>query len=49
MIYDDTYTFEQLYIGKTRLNVEIRWEENEDTQKDAEPAKYLRNHQVKVI
>ena len=33
-----------MYIGETRRNMEIRSEKYEDTHKDSEPPKHLRNH-----
>ena len=35
---------EQTYIGETRRNVELRWEEHENTSKDSEPAKHLKEN-----
>ena len=35
---------QESYIGETVRNVEIRWQEHEDTQKDSEPAKHLKNN-----
>ena len=32
------------YIGKTRRNAELRWEEHENTSKDSEPAKHLKEN-----
>ena len=31
-------------MGETVRNVEFRWQEHEDKQKDSEPAKYLKNN-----
>ena len=33
---------EQIYIGKTGPNVELRWEELENISKDFEPSKHLK-------
>ena len=33
-----------IYEGETVRTVEIRWQEHEDTQKDSEPAKHLKNN-----
>ena len=33
-----------IHFGETVRNVEIRWEEHEDMQKDSEPAKHLKNN-----
>ena len=35
---------EETYIGETRRNVELQWEEHENTSKDSEPAKYLKEN-----
>ena len=35
---------EQIYIGESRRNVELRWEEQENTFKDSEPAKHLKEN-----
>ena len=35
---------QESYIGETVRNVEIRWQEHEDTQKYSEPAKILKNN-----
>ena len=35
---------EQTYIDETRRNVELRWEEHENTSKDSEPAKRLKEN-----
>ena len=32
MFYNGTCTYKESHIGGTRSNVEIRWEEHEDTQ-----------------
>ena len=44
LIYEGVCSFQESYIGETVRNVEIRWQEHEDTQKDSEPAKYLKNN-----
>ena len=44
VIYEDVCSCQESYIGETVRNVEIRWQEHEDTQKDSEPAKHLKNN-----
>ena len=47
VIYKGVCVCEQTYIGETRLhltNVELRREEHEDTSKDSEPAKHLKEN-----
>ena len=44
VIYEGVYSCQESYIGETVRNVEIRWQEHEDTQKDSEPANYLKNN-----
>ena len=41
MIYEGVCSCQESYIGET---VEIRRQEYEDTQKDSEPAKHLKNN-----
>ena len=36
--------WEQKYISETRHNVELRWKEHENTSKDSEPAKHLKEN-----
>ena len=43
MIYERVCSCQESYIGETVRNIEISWQEHEDTQKDSEPAKYLQN------
>ena len=43
MIYEGVCSCQESYIGETGRNVELRWQEHEDTQKDSEPAKHLKN------
>ena len=43
VIYEGVCSCQESYIGETVRNVEIRWQEHEDTQKDSEPAKHLKN------
>ena len=38
------FVIKHYYIGESRRNVRIRWDEHEDPKKDSEPAKQLRNH-----
>ena len=42
MIYERVCSYHKSYIGETARNVEIRWQEHEDTQKYSEPAKHLK-------
>ena len=42
MIYKGVCSCQESYIDETVRNVEIRWQEHEDTQKDLEPAKHLK-------
>ena len=44
VIYEGACSCQESYIGETVRNVEIRWQEHEDTQKDSEPAKHLKNN-----
>ena len=44
VIYEGVCSCQESYIGETVRNVEIRWQEHEDTQKDSEPAKHLKNN-----
>ena len=45
VIYQGVCSCLESYIGGTVRNVEIRWQEHEDTQEqDSEPAKHLKNN-----
>ena len=44
VIYEGVCSCQESYIGETVRNVEIRWQEYEDTQKDSEPTKHLKNN-----
>ena len=44
VIYEGVCSCQEPYIGETARNVEIRWQEHEDVQKDSEPAKHLKNN-----
>ena len=44
MIYEEVCSCQESYIGETVRNIEIRWQEYEDTQKDSEPAKHLKSN-----
>ena len=44
VIYEGVCSCQVSYIGETVRNVEIKWQEHEDTQKDSEPAKHLKNN-----
>ena len=41
-IYDSICSCSANYIGETKRNVETRWNEHENSNKDSEPAKNLR-------
>ena len=44
MIYEGVCSCQESYVGDTVRNVEIRWQEHEDTQKDSDPAKHLKKN-----
>ena len=44
MIYECACSCQESHIGETVRNVEIRQQEHEDTQKDSEPVKHLKNN-----
>ena len=44
MIYKGVCSCQESYIGETGRTVETRWQEHEDTQKDSELAKHLKNN-----
>ena len=44
VIYEGVCSFQESYIGETVRNVETRWQEHEDKQKDREPAKHLKTN-----
>ena len=44
VIYEGVCVCEQTYIGETGRNVELRWEEHENTSKDTEAAKHLKEN-----
>ena len=44
VIYEGVCVCEQGYIGEKRRNVELRWEEHENTSKGSEPAKHLKEN-----
>ena len=44
MIYEGACFCQESYIGESVRNVENRWQEHKDTQKDSEPAKHLKNN-----
>ena len=43
VICEGVCSCQESYIGETVRNVEIRWQEHDDTQKDSELAKHLKN------
>ena len=44
VIYIGVCSCQESYVGEALRNVEIRWQENEDTQKDSQPEKHLKNN-----
>ena len=44
VIYEGVYSCQESNIGETVRNIEIIWQEHEDTQKDSEPVKHLKNN-----
>ena len=44
VIYEEVCVCEQIYIAKTKRNVELRWEEHKNTSKDSKPAKHLKEN-----
>ena len=46
VIYEGVCVCEQTYIGETRRNIELRWEEHENTSKDSEPANHLKENLI---
>ena len=46
VIYEGVCSCKESYIGETVRNAEIRWKEHEDTKKDSEPARHLKNNQA---
>ena len=44
VIYDWVCVCGQTYISKTGQNIELRWEEHENTSKDFKPGKYLKKN-----
>ena len=43
-VYEGVCSCQESYIGEAVRNVEIRWQEHEDTQKNSELAKHLKNN-----
>ena len=43
-IYEGICTCKENYIGETKRNVETRWKEHQNINKDSEPAKHLREY-----
>ena len=43
-IYEGVCSCGQTYIGETKRNVELRWDEHNDARKSSEPAKHLFHH-----
>ena len=41
-IYEGICSCSQVYIGETKRNVEVRWKEHENINKDSNPARHLR-------
>ena len=44
VIYEGVCACEQTYIGGTRRNIQLRWYKHENTSKDSEPAKHLKQN-----
>ena len=44
VIYEGVCVCEQTYIGEMRHNVELRWEEHENTSKDSKSARLLKEN-----
>ena len=44
VIYEGVCVCEQTYIGETRRNVELLWEEHENTSKDIKAEKHLKEN-----
>ena len=44
VIFESVCSYQESYIGETVRNIEIGWQEHEDTQRDSEPAKHLKNN-----
>ena len=44
MVYKDTCSCDETYIGETTCNASIRWEEYNDPTNNSEPAKHLKNN-----
>ena len=43
-IYEGICSCGKNYIGETQRNMETRWNEHQNLEKNSEPAKHLRNH-----
>ena len=44
MVFEGVCSCQESYIGENVRNVESRWQEHEDTQKNSKPAKHLKNN-----
>ena len=44
-IYEGVCSCKESYMGETIRKAEIRWKEHEDTKKESEPARHLKNNQ----
>ena len=44
VIYKGDYSFESRYIGETKSNAGIRWNEHKNPTKSSEPSKHLRSN-----
>ena len=44
VIFESVCSYQESYIGETVRNIEIGWQGHEDTQRDSEPAKHLKNN-----
>ena len=46
VIYQGVCVSEQTYIGETRHNIGLQWEEHENTSKDSQPANHLKENLI---
>ena len=44
VVYEKICTWKESYIGETKRNVEIRWEEHSNTNKISEPSRHLKSN-----
>ena len=43
-VYEGTCSYDKTYIGETKRNASVRWEEHNNPTKNSEPAKHLKNN-----